>query len=195
MPLPTPLETERLIICPFDPRSVTGKLFMKRKTVLSDDDQWLKWAVDQHERMRSLYKPPYGDNAMLLKATREMVGLCGLMRCLIPSELRPDPEPGEPVGPSGFGDGIFCDLIPSQRSQGYATEASQALIDYAFHVLHLPRLTATTQGNNQASINVIKKLGMRIKLNTDDDFPGFPAYMEVVGEIFNPEVWEPGERS
>jgi ribosomal-protein-alanine N-acetyltransferase len=43
--------------------------------------------------------------------------------------------------------------------QGYASEAIQALIDYAFVVLGLRRLTAHVDTRNQASHQLLLKLG------------------------------------
>jgi RimJ/RimL family protein N-acetyltransferase len=187
MPPHTSLETERLVIRRFDPRSDARKLPKNLEASLNSDEQWLKWAVDYHARVNDLYQPPYGDNVIVLKETRQVVGLCGLIGCLIPCELRPEPEPGEPFDGSSTVAGIFYDLMPAQHGKGYATEAAHALVAYAFDELHLPRITATTTADNQASINVIRKLGMRIKFN-DPEKDIFPAYMEVVGELVNLEI-------
>lgn len=44
---------------------------------------------------------------------------------------------------------------------GYATEASQALIEYGFRELKLERIYASHTTNNPASGNVLRKLGMK----------------------------------
>jgi RimJ/RimL family protein N-acetyltransferase len=44
--------------------------------------------------------------------------------------------------------------------QGYATEASRAVVHHAFDVLKLGRLVAIADPANTASVNVMKKLGM-----------------------------------
>jgi RimJ/RimL family protein N-acetyltransferase len=44
---------------------------------------------------------------------------------------------------------------------GYATEAAQAMIGFAFDQLALPAVYATTHPSNERSINVMKRLGMR----------------------------------
>lgn len=192
MPLLDEISTTRLLIRPLDPTRDAPALPSDPALAVSDEEKWLLWAVDYDSRMSRLYKPPRGPNALILKATGELVGLAGIIGCLIPFELMPEPEEDEPFNPSSEVDGIFYDIHPAQRGKGYATEASQALIDYAFNVMHIERITATTDNNNQASINVIKKLGMRIKYNTEDDFPGFPFYMEVVGVVRNPERRQAG---
>lgn len=44
--------------------------------------------------------------------------------------------------------------------KGYAVEASQALIQYAFFELHANRVIAETVNSNQGALAVIKRLGM-----------------------------------
>jgi GNAT superfamily N-acetyltransferase len=73
--------------------------------------------------------------------------------------------------------GLYYALSPAYQRQGYATEAAQALINYAFTQLHLKRIVATTTYENVASIGVMRKLGMRIEKNPSPDPPG----LQVVG--------------
>lgn len=190
MPLPAPLPTSRLLIRPFDPAADLPGLPALPSDPLSDDEKWLRWAVEYHDRVQKYYKPPRGDNALLLKSTGELVGLCGIIGCLIPYELMPEPEEHEPFDPSCEVDGIFYEIRPPYRRQGYATEASLALIDYAFQVMGIRRITATTSLDNDASMSIIKKLGMRFKVNDPDVEGYFPPYMEVVGVLLNP-AWRP----
>jgi RimJ/RimL family protein N-acetyltransferase len=51
--------------------------------------------------------------------------------------------------------------------KGYATEAAQACIDYAFNVLDLSKLICVAPVINDASIQVMKKIGMTHKGNFD----------------------------
>ena len=57
-------------------------------------------------------------------------------------------------------------LIPKFWGKGYATESGKAAIDYAFNVLKLSTLYATTEIGNQASHNALLKIG----LNYIEDF-------------------------
>ena len=50
---------------------------------------------------------------------------------------------------------------PKYHQKGYATEAAQALLRYAFDELHLHRVIATCQPENPASQRVMEKIGMR----------------------------------
>ena len=51
-------------------------------------------------------------------------------------------------------------MARSYWGRGYATEAAQAVRDYAFNRLRLPRLIAMIDPQNIASIRVAEKLGM-----------------------------------
>lgn len=52
-------------------------------------------------------------------------------------------------------------LHPQQQRQGYATEAAQALLRYAFHTLKAHRVIATCQPENRPSYLVMENIGMR----------------------------------
>lgn len=52
-------------------------------------------------------------------------------------------------------------LVPSERGQGYATEAIQILVDYLFLTRDIPRIQATTLTANRASQRVLEKAGFR----------------------------------
>lgn len=51
-------------------------------------------------------------------------------------------------------------LIPKYWGKGYATESGKAAVEYAFKTMKLSRLYATTEINNQASHNVLLKIGL-----------------------------------
>ncbi len=73
--------------------------------------------------------------------------------------------------------GLYWAVLPEQQRRGYATEAAQALVQYAFTVLKLQRIVATTTYDNLASIAVMRKLGMRLGRNPSRD----PAWLQIVG--------------
>jgi len=49
----------------------------------------------------------------------------------------------------------------SYQKQGYATEAGTRLLDYLFGELHLHRVTATCDVENEASFRLLERIGMR----------------------------------
>ena len=78
--------------------------------------------------------------------------------------------------------GLLWLIEPAHQGQGYASEAAQTLIDYAFGTMRLLRLIATTEYDNLASQAVMRKLGMTIERNPFPD----PPWLQVVGILPNP---------
>ncbi|HJT74153.1 MAG TPA: GNAT family N-acetyltransferase [Chitinophaga sp.] len=51
-------------------------------------------------------------------------------------------------------------LHPDYEGQGYAYEATAAVMDYGFHTLQLPRIVAITTEENKHSIALLQKIGL-----------------------------------
>lgn len=190
------LKTERLIIRPFvlDDLQAAHHLFdvelhnadlgTDKMETLEERLEWLQWAMLNPVQLARLHQPPYGDRAIVLKSNRQIIGACGYVPCLNAFERLPyfasRIAPGSP-GRYSTEFGLFYAISPSYRRQGYASEASQALVDYAFRHLSLNRVIAETNYDNIASQGVMRKLGMRIEIN-----PGLePPWLQVVGIIEN----------
>ena len=69
------------------------------------------------------------------------------------------------------------------HGKGYATEAARGMIDWAFANLKLKRIVATTEYKNEASMGVMRRVGMTIERNPYPD----PFWLEVVGILENPD--------
>lgn len=54
-------------------------------------------------------------------------------------------------------------FLAQYGSMGYAFEAASACLAHAREVLHLPRVVAITVAENQASIRLLEKLGLRFE--------------------------------
>jgi len=54
-------------------------------------------------------------------------------------------------------------FLPQFWSKGYATEAASAIMDYGQNVLGLSRIVAITAPDNEGSIRVLEKLGLRFE--------------------------------
>lgn len=54
----------------------------------------------------------------------------------------------------------YYTLLPAYWGQGYATEATGAMLDYAFDALKLAKVVACVSNHNPASERVAQKLGM-----------------------------------
>jgi len=188
------LNTLRLAIRPFvmedlgavhrllDIELVVADLGTDKMDSLAERTQWLQWTVLNYEQLAKLRQPPYGDRAIVLKSTGQLIGACGFVPCLNPFEQVPGFAVGERSGGLGLNStefGLFYAVSPAHQRRRYASEAAQALVDYAFRHLHLKRVIATTGYENIASMGVMRKLGMRIAENPLSD----PPWLQMVGVL------------
>jgi len=81
-----------------------------------------------------------------LKDSRAPIGICGLLK----RESLDDVDIG------------FA-FLRKYWSQGYARESAAAVMRYGWTTLRLPRIVAITKPNNQASIALLEKLGLRFE--------------------------------
>ena len=49
---------------------------------LAQRERWLQWTVLAYEQLARLHQPPYGERAIVLKATDELIGAVGYVPCL-----------------------------------------------------------------------------------------------------------------
>ena len=96
----------------------------------------------QHEEPRHRYQL-----AVTLRETGELIGNCG---------LRLD-QPDATQGDIGY------ELTPAQWGHGYATEAAHAMLAFGFGELRLHRIWSWCLADNQASVQVLERLGMRLE--------------------------------
>lgn len=87
----------------------------------------------------------YGKFAVILRASGDMIGYCGVEFCEIDGTGQVE---------LGFR------LIPAQRGHGYATEAGRAYLAWFDEHFEEP-VIAFTDPANHSSINVLHKLGFR----------------------------------
>jgi ribosomal-protein-alanine N-acetyltransferase len=104
--------------------------------------EWLRGYIENHYEAWG-----FGIWAVVLKASREVIGYCGLSRF----PHRCEPHAAE----------IGYRLARAHWGRGLATEAVLAVRDYALHVLHVPRLIAIIDPHNIASLRVAEKTGFR----------------------------------
>jgi ribosomal-protein-alanine N-acetyltransferase len=195
MRVPT-LETERLLIKPFsmddleeihqllDRDLIVAEFGTEGAKTRQKREQWLLWTILNYEELARLNQPPYGDRAIVLKQTQQLIGACGFVPCFgpfrqLPSLRSESQDAFAHLNTPEFG--LFYALSPAYQRQGYATEAARALIDYAFTQLNLQRIVATTTYENVASITVMRKIGMQIEKNPFPD----PFWFQVVGILKN----------
>ncbi|WP_343689411.1 GNAT family N-acetyltransferase [Chitinophaga sp.] len=52
-------------------------------------------------------------------------------------------------------------LLPEYTGQGYAYEATKAVLDYGYNTLHLPHIVAIARADNKHSLTLLEKLGLK----------------------------------
>jgi [ribosomal protein S5]-alanine N-acetyltransferase len=187
-----PLQTARLLIRPLtlddldavyqilDVELSDAAFGSEGQKTLEDRRRWLQWTVLQYEELARLYQPPYGDRAVVLRATGEVIGAAGYVPCLDAfGQLGAWQSAGSAHGLRSTEFGLFYAISPRHQRQGYASEAARALIDYAFDHLRLARVVATTTDDNHGSIGVMEHVGMTIHRNPFPD----PPWLQIVGVI------------
>ena len=153
---------------------------------LAERRSWLAWTVLAEEWLAKLHQPPYGERGVALKATGELIGAVGYVPCLNAFGQIPALRSAGPGGGNTPEVGLFWATAPSYQGRGYATEAAQALIAYAFEELNLRRIVATTEYDNAASQGVMRRLGMQVLRNPLPE----PPWLQVVGVLANPKFKE-----
>jgi RimJ/RimL family protein N-acetyltransferase len=175
------LETERLIIREWEPR---------------DRDAYAAMVMDPHARRFYFDVPTRDEVDAMIDRFIEFYGRDGFG--FLPVERKSDgaligdvgiipvgmPIRGNPPVEIGW----FLDK--RYWGQGYAPEAAQAWLDYAFDTLELPEVVAWTTATNLPSQRVMQKLGMRT--SPEDNFihpkspPGHPLGPHVLYRISRP---------
>jgi RimJ/RimL family protein N-acetyltransferase len=201
LPLEVPvLETARLLIRPFamtdladarrlfDVALIGAEIGTETIDTLEERASWLAWSALNSAQLARLYQPPYGDRAVVLRSSGELIGSCGYVPCLCPFDQLPGFNPDVPNGlnPGLFSPefGLFYAISPAYRRQGNASEAARAMLDYAFRSLRLKRMVATTTYDNLASQAVMRRLGMTLLNNPPPD----PPWFQVVGVLENDRI-------
>jgi RimJ/RimL family protein N-acetyltransferase len=195
------LETARLRIRPFEMSDLDAAIQLfdvdladaqmgsDKLTNRAEREDWLRWSVLNHRKLALLNQPPYGDRAIVLKESGELVGSCGYVPALNAFEQLPG-WPGaqapreEAEATTEFA--LFYAISPRHRGRGYAVEAVTAMIAHAFNHLHLKRIIAETDFDNTGSIAVMKDLGMKILRNPQ----ATPETLQVVG-VLERSAWKP----
>jgi len=182
-----PLDTPRLQVRPFEMADLTAvhQLFDHdsgwETLTRAERERWLQWATLNHEQLARLYQPPYGDRAIVLKATNDLIGSVGLVPTIGPFARLPSlgGDAQQPYFETAMG--LFWLIAPAHRGQGYAAEAARAMIDHMFTNHHMRRIVATTEYDNVASQKVMQKLGMKLERNPLEE----PPWFQVVGVLEN----------
>lgn len=180
-----PLETDRLVIRDFCAQDLDDlhrildvDIDLEPHLSIEDRRRWLDWSIMNYPQLAGLYQPPYGERAVTLRATGELIGATGYSPMFHPlSEMLQGRSSTEARWLPEMG--LYYALDRAHHGKGYATEAAQALIDYAFEYFNLKRIVANTEFSNLASQAVMKKIGMTLYRNET----GEPEWFEVLGVL------------
>ena len=155
--MPPRLETSRLILRPFSLSDIDEAYEILEghpdvwkydpgfcRTKLQRANLIKKYMLDNDEN-------GYGNLAVVLKSTGELIGYIGLQSYRLGEELQ-DPVEVE----------LFYKLGRDFWGKGYAFEACRTVISFAFNRLHLPHLVTATHSENSPSIRLMQRLGFRI---------------------------------
>jgi RimJ/RimL family protein N-acetyltransferase len=156
--MPPRLETPRLILRPFTPVDLDEAYAVFE----SHPDVWKYDPGHQRTReQRAAITAKYassnlvdgeGNLAVTLKENGTLMGYVGLQLYILPTEPIATPEVE-----------LFYKLGRPWWGQGYAIEACQAMLEFAFKEMHLGRIVTVVSKDNESSIRLMRKLGMRIE--------------------------------
>ena len=156
------LETDRLILRQFsiDDADFILRLLNEPSFIRNIGDRGVRTLEDARSYLTRVPIASYERNGfglylVVLKESGESIGMCGLIK----RDALEDVD-------------IGYAFLPEYWSKGYAVESAQAVKDYARDVIGLKRLVAITDPENQGSIRVLEKIGLKfekmIRLSEDD---------------------------
>jgi [ribosomal protein S5]-alanine N-acetyltransferase len=147
------LETQRLLLRRF---TVDDAQFV---LTLLNEPSFLRYIGDKKVRnlddarqyilngpLASYEQHGFGLCVVELRESHTAIGMCGLLK----REELPDPDIG------------FA-LLPDFWNKGFAFEAATAILDEAHERLKLQRILAITSLDNEASIDLLQRLGFRFE--------------------------------
>lgn len=132
------------------------KYFPEGTLTYAETREELEWFLHGHPRF-----PQLGLWATILKETGQFIGRCGLLPWTI--DGRQEVE-------------VAYLLDKAVWGQGLATEAAQAILDYAFKQLGYSRIIVLVDRENAASIRVATKIGMTFEKEGEDEKGPFLLY-------------------
>lgn len=156
--MPHQLETERLALRPFTMDDVDAAF----EALEGHPDVW-KYdpGFQRTKEQRAAIVQKYattndadgcGTLAITLKTDKRLIGYVGLQLYVLPREPWATPEVE-----------LYYKLGRPYWSQGYASEACDAMIRFAFDEMRLLRIVTITGKHNQESIRLLERCGMHLE--------------------------------
>ena len=146
---------------------------------LEERRSWVAWQELNDRWFPRMLQAPYGDRAVVLAGSGELVGAVGLVPLVGPFDQLPGLRRGPAQEQAGSIPevGLFWAIHPDHRRRGFAVEAARAMIGHALRTLELRRILALTEHSNLASQAVMRASGMVVLVNPEPD----PPWLQVVG--------------
>lgn len=172
--MPPTLTTDRLILRPFSMKDADAayEIFEEHPDVWRYDPGFQR-TREQRDRIIDRYAE-YNDEggcgtlAVTLRADGTLIGYVGLQLYVLPRVPLATPEVE-----------LYYKFGRAYWGKGYATEACQAMLDFAFTRMRLARIVTVASRLNQESIRLMQRLGMKI----EDAPPSWPS--DVIGTLEN----------
>jgi len=175
----TAIETGRLRLRRFEPGDAAAFHAYRANEAVARYQSWQDYTIEQAERfVDEIAKDDPGvpgapfQFAVVGLDDEELMGDCMLVI-----------DAGDPPTAE-----IGYTMAPAHQGHGYATEAAQALLAYAFDRHEIAAAKAVTDARNAPSIAVAKRLGMRLMSAEQTRFKGEPCE-EQTYEITH-ETWQ-----
>ncbi|HSE31461.1 MAG TPA: GNAT family N-acetyltransferase [Pyrinomonadaceae bacterium] len=147
------LETERLALREFvtDDAEFILELLNQPSFIQFIGDKGVRSVADAKKYIvtgpiESYQRHGFGLYLVELKDSKAPIGMCGLLK-----------RESLPFVDLGFA------FLPEYWGKGYAFEAASAVLDHAREVLTLKRILAITNPDNDASINLLARLGFQFQ--------------------------------
>jgi RimJ/RimL family protein N-acetyltransferase len=165
-----PIETERLRLAPLTPQILDASLNNDHTAVEQllgasvPSDWWAeRWVMEirREDLRRNVALQPWTIRAIVLREAQRIIGHIGF-------HTRPNPDYLQKLAPGGieFGYTVFPDF----RRRGYASEASDALMNWAYRSHGITRFIVSISPTNVASLALAQKFDfIRIGEQFDDE--------------------------
>lgn len=161
------LETKRLVLRHLLPSDIDDlsalyrdpeirRFFPEGTLTREETKEEVEWFLNGHPA-----HPELGLWATIHKDDNAFIGRCGLLPWTI--EGRPEVE-------------VAYLLAKQYWGQGLGAEAAQAVSRYGFETLGLSRLICLIDPGNQASMNVVRSIGMTLERTMQDEKGSFLLY-------------------
>jgi [ribosomal protein S5]-alanine N-acetyltransferase len=179
-----PLETPRLLLRPFtieDAEAAYREIYSDIEVVRHYSSLGVQTLEQVRARIASYMgaweSDQLGRHAVILKENQSFIGQVHL-NGYVNSYARLEDEPDSPFNALE----VELAFAFGRRywGQGYAYEACQAVIRYAFDDLRLRRLVGGAALENERSINFHRRLGFRVEHSTNPDSQGYVTILDNV---------------